>query len=107
MTTLTLDHMSRDERSLLLYFETCAVDLCGRVDSRRMNSDDFEIAQRWSETGFCKFGRIVVKDHNGQGQHWIELSDEAWTLAHQERLARFKRNPRRYTRTSEKLEQSA
>lgn len=95
----TLETMSRDERSLLLYFETCAVDLSGRVDARRLNSDDFEIAGRWSGTDFIGFGRIKSADHNSQGQHWVELSDEAWELAHQERRARNARCEPRYERT--------
>lgn len=90
---------SREERSLLLYFETCAVDLSGRVDARRMNVNDFAIAKRWNEEGFISFGRIASADHNRQGGHWVELSEEAWTKAHLERRVRHDRCERRYRRT--------
>jgi len=99
---MNLNKMSRNERSLLLYFETCAVDLGGRVDMRRLNEDDIQIAKCWAENGFVGFGRIVIKDHNGQGTNWVELTDDAWSLAHQERRARQERNPCRYKKTTEK-----
>lgn len=97
-----LNEMTLDERSLLLYFENCAVDFTGRVDARRMSDVDYNIARRWHDSGFIRFGRIVSADHNPQGQHWCELSDEAWELAHEERRARFERNcPPRYERTED------
>jgi len=40
----TLDTMTSDERNLLLYFETCAVDYGGKIDNRRMNREDIYIA---------------------------------------------------------------
>ena len=103
---LDLVQMSREERSLLLYFETCAVDLAGRVDVRRMNQGDMEIAKRWNAEGFVRFGRIASKYHNRQGAHWIELRDDAWALAHEERKARNARMKRRYERTEEIPEES-
>ncbi|MEE9158957.1 MAG: hypothetical protein V3U60_11285 [Gammaproteobacteria bacterium] len=103
---MNLSDMSRDERSLLLYLETCAVDLCGRVDGCHMNEDDFDIAKGWNESGFVSFGRIVIKDHNRQGGNWAELSEDAWELAHKERRARQERNPRRYKTTAEKGQDS-
>lgn len=88
---MKLEEMSRDERSLLLYFETRAVDYGGRVDVRMMNDGDMQIAKMWHENGFIRFGRIVIRDHNGDGTHWCKLSEEAWKLAHEERRAREKR----------------
>ena len=101
---MNLNDMSRDERSLLLYFETCAVDFSGRVDLQRVNEDDMQIAECWNDNGFISFGRIVYKDHNSQGNHWVELTDGAWSLAHEERRARHERNPRRFQKTAEKGE---
>jgi len=94
-----LAEMSRDERSLLIFFETCLVDYCGRVNAQRMNQMDQEIADRWTEEGFIKFGRIASDYHNGQGAHWVEFTGEAWKLAHAERHARYIRNEPRYVRT--------
>lgn len=89
----TLESMTKDERSLLLYLETRAVDYGGKVDTRHMNAEDMAIAKNWNTEGFVKFGRIKFHDINilSKMTHWCELSDEAWTLAHQERRARCTR----------------
>lgn len=86
---------TRDEKSLLLYFETQATDYGGTLEGVRMNADDFALAKRWHETGFVQFGRIALNDikrHNGVARdHWVVLSEEAWKLAHAERRARCER----------------
>ncbi len=87
--------MTRDELSLLLYFETQATDYGGTLESVRMNADDFALAKRWREAGFIQFGRIAfndIKRHSGIARdHWVVLSEEAWKLAHAERRARCER----------------
>lgn len=89
---MKLDDMDRDEKSLLLYLETRAVDYGGRVDTLHMNREDMAIAKRWNKDGFLKFGRIKFHDITRKGTtHWCELSEEAWDLAHQERRARYLR----------------
>jgi len=88
---MQLSEMTKEERSLLLYFESCAVDKGGAVDSRRMNQNDFIIAQQWCVSGFIKFGRVYSKDVREARTHWVELSDEAWIPAHQERRNRADR----------------
>jgi len=83
----TLDTMTSDEKRLLLYLETCAVDYGGKVDTKRMNKEGMDIAKKWNDEGFVKFGRI--KFHSIiVSTHWCELSDEAWNIAHAERKAR-------------------
>lgn len=86
---------TREENSLLLYLETQAVDYGGTLESVRMNADDFAILRRWKEAGFVHFGRIAfqdVKKHGGVARdHWVVLSEEAWTMAHTERRARCER----------------
>lgn len=100
--------LTKDERSLLLYLETCAVDFGGLVDSRHMNAEDVAIAKRWSEEGFLEFGRMAMetieKAVSVRGRHstsWVHLSDEALTEAHELRAARAKRmwENRTYVRT--------
>lgn len=86
--TRTLEALSRDERSLLLFLETRAVDYCGRVNGVHMNAADFAIAKRWAAEKFIAFGRVIAKCITSDGAHWVELSDEAWALAHAERKAR-------------------
>lgn len=87
--------MTRDELSLLLYLETCAVDFGGAVDARRMNKEDFDTAAQWAREGFIEFGRICAADIKTTGPQqrtqWVRLSDAAWTQAHAERRARFAR----------------
>jgi hypothetical protein len=94
MTTDTIE-LTRNELSLLLYFETQATDYGGTLESCRMNADDMQIARRWNETGFVQFGRIAfndIKEHGGTHRtHWCVLSDAAWVRAHAERRARCER----------------
>jgi hypothetical protein len=101
---MELIDMNKDERSLLLFFETCAVDHVGLVDVRHMNGNDMVLAVHWNEIGFIKFGRVKFYDIKKNFTHWCELSDEAWRLAHQERRARYDRtNAKRDWLRTEKL----
>jgi hypothetical protein len=85
---------SPDERSLLLFFESCAVDRAGRVGSLHMNAEDFAIAERWHAAGFVEFGRLTSRHirppSGGRAAltHWCHLSDAAWAEAAAERRAR-------------------
>lgn len=83
--------MTKDEKSLLLFFETRAVDYGGRVNTQHMNEGDMKIAEGWNKSGFINFGRIVARHCNNSGTHWCKFSDEAWKLAHQERKNRHDR----------------
>jgi len=93
----SLDTMTSDERSLLLYFETRAVDHGGIVDTIHMNKEDMDIAKEWDNEGFVKFGRIKFHSITPAGTYWCELSDEAWNLVHAERKARCARIMSRQT----------
>jgi len=100
--------MTKDEKSLLLYFETRAVDYEGKVDTCKMNSDDMKIAKMWNETGFVRFGRIAFNDITRINRiaavtHWCELSEEAWKAAHSLRKKRAERGlkNRTWNRTEE------
>ena len=98
--------MTKDEKSLLLYLETRAVDHSGRVETVHMNATDTEIATRWSDTGFIKFGRIASDSLSGRSSstHWCLLSEGAWEKAAQLRRARAERTweKRNYLTTLEK-----
>ena len=98
----TLNEMTKDEKSLLLFFECRAVDNAGRVKTDHMNDDDRALADRWSVEGFVRWGRIRAADLNEFGSHWCILSDEAWALAAEERKARAARTwTKRNWRTTE------
>jgi hypothetical protein len=94
--------MKKEELSLLLFLETCAVDYGGRVDSRRMNKEDFAIVDEWKKSSYVLFGRIYSKDIT-DSSHWVELSNVAWNDAHAERKARFNRinEKRTWSKTEE------
>jgi hypothetical protein len=85
----TLADLSKSELSLLLYFETCAVDHGGLVVAGlRMNDEDMAIASRWNTEGFVKFGRVCSRDLSQHGSNWCELSDLAFALAAEARKAK-------------------
>lgn len=104
----TLAELTKDERSLLLFLETRAVDYGGRVNTVHMNAEDMALAAEWNRTGFLLFGRISshylgmrgaesvvahgpVAEARRLGTHWCELTADAWRLAHEERRARAER----------------
>ena len=100
---MKLETMTKDERSLLLFLETRAVDYGGRVLTVHMNSDDVDIAKRWTKDGFLSFGRRKMEDIEGdvstpshRATHLVELSDDAWAIAHEERRARNVRMSNRH-----------
>ncbi len=92
MLKMKIENMNKDERGLLLYFECQAVDYGGKIDLRRMNEIDMDIAKTWNENGFVRFGRIAARDiqklPSNVFSSWCVLSEDAWTEAHRERRAR-------------------
>ena len=95
---MKLAEMTRDERSLILFLETQAVDHGGVVDVAHMNREDFDIAKRWDEAGLLAFGRIASKyisqrppSGRSNPTHWVHFSPDAYALVHEERSARAER----------------
>jgi len=94
-----MEEMSKDEKSLLLYFETCLVDSYGRVEGQRMNNDDVKIAERFAKMDLIKFGRLSFKaiqklrgdPHGHIYTHYVRFTDKAWELAHKFRRERSER----------------
>ena len=90
-----LTDFSPDERSLLLFFETAAVDHGGALNTAHMNDADREIAQRWRKEGFIEFGRIAARSlaifTQSARTHYVVLSPEAVLFAQEERRARIER----------------
>lgn len=80
--------LTKNEQSLLLFFETCAVDSSGKVRTKHMNESDCAIARRWDEAGFVKYGKIAFGDIKNDFTHWCELSNDAWECASQLRKTR-------------------
>lgn len=98
-----LEEMTKAERSLLLFFESAAVEKSGRFMGACVNSDDMAIADQWMKEGFITYGRIKAEFCNSMGQHWVHLSEAAHVLAADERKARAKRmwESRTYKTTGE------
>lgn len=100
----TLESLTRDERSLLVYLETCCVDYGGAYEPIRMNDVDRAILNTWADEGFVECGRITSSTWPTPSRcYWAQLSDEAFALAHQERLERYRRRDahRNWVKTSE------
>lgn len=94
-----MNEMTKDQKSLLLYFETCLVDYHGRVEGCRINEADIEIAKQFAESKLIDFGRLSMKaiqklrgdPHGRIFTHYVRFSDKAWKLAHQFRRERSER----------------
>lgn len=91
-----IDKMTKDEKNLLLYFETCLVDNTGHICGARMNKDDFNIAEKWNAEKFISFGRIPFHEiQNKPGgfpnTNWVQFTEDAWVIAHQLRKERSER----------------
>ena len=92
--------LTRDEVSVLLYFETCLSDRRGTFSTRQMNEEDFAIAKRWREEGFINYGRIPYKELRARkvgapltrSTHWVQFTDAAWKKAYRERRIRAERH---------------
>lgn len=87
--------MNKNELSLLLYFESSAVEYGGKVDVRRMNEGDMAIVKRWNAEEYIRFGRIAAHDiqkfPSNLFSHWCVLSGRAWIAAHRGRRERSRR----------------
>lgn len=97
--------LTKAELSLLLFFETCAVDHGGLVSLAHMNQDDLALAKLWNASGFVAFGR-VASDYldDVRVTAWCKLSPAAWDVVHAERRARAARlwESRNWQTTQEK-----
>ena len=85
--------MTREQQNLIMYLETCLVDHGGKVESIRMNGEDYAQVELWKAEGLIRFGRLFAREAHKQGRtykatHWVLFSDEAWTHAHRLRRER-------------------
>lgn len=99
---------TKDERSVLLYLETCLVDQSGRCEDIRMNKEDFEAISKFREEGLIRFGRIawrelerVKKIYRSRYTHWVRFSDRAWEIVWNLRKERSERTIEKLCKESE------
>ncbi len=91
---MQLATMSKDEHSLLLFFNTSCVEYGGIFDPLHMNREDMEIMKRWTLDGFIESGRLTMESIDKlttKKTMWVKLSHRAWELADQERFQRYNR----------------
>lgn len=90
--SIAVEGMSRDERSCLLYLETCAVDAGGIVEGVRLNGADHAAIQRFADAGMLQFARVPARmlgtGYRDTWTHIVRFHDAAWVLAHQLRRQR-------------------
>lgn len=89
--------LTKDEASLLLYFESCLVDQSGKVKQCKMNSDDLLALASLKEKGlvsdFLALDEYFVEEQHTRypDTHFVLLTDSGWAAASEERRARSKR----------------
>jgi hypothetical protein len=92
--------LTKEERSLLLYLESCLVDHHGYINAQRINIDDRATLKAWDEAGYVHYGRLpmwVIQDryrqskHTEHESHYVRFSEAAWQDAHRERRQRSER----------------
>lgn len=96
MTAIDITTLTRDEKSILLYAETCVVDRSGLMVGARMNEVDMAALKKFKEAGALDFGRIPYHcmqtlRHDGPGvesTHWVTFHEPAWKAAHALRRVR-------------------
>lgn len=80
------ENLTKAERSVLLYAETCVVDYAGLLEGKRMNNDDIDALKKFEAAGILTFGRIPARALawmvGRECTHWVEFNDSAWALAH-------------------------
>lgn len=94
--TIDITTLTRNEKSVLLYAETCVVDRSGLMVGARMNEADIAALKKFQEAGALVFGRIPFHciptlHHDGPGlesTHWVTFNEDAWTAAHALRRVR-------------------
>ncbi len=86
--TAAVGALTRDEKSILLYAETCLVDGGGLMAGARMNEADIAVLKKFRSCGILDFGRIPFHTIKELVQpavpftHWVTFHDRAWELAH-------------------------
>lgn len=73
--------LSKTQRSILLYAESCLVDHGGLLEGVRMNNADHAELAAFKADGLLDFGRIPGKLLGNGKTHWVVFTEQAWALA--------------------------
>lgn len=93
---------TKEEKSLMLYFEDCLVNKKGRITKGRMNDEESKIAKGLANEDLIHFGRLPPKTIERHAKvyrqgfpdnptNFVRFTDEAWELAHKWRRERSER----------------
>lgn len=83
---------TKDETSLLLFFETAVVDFAGRYNSAQCNNEDRANTEKWKQSGYIEAGRVCSQNLSAGGKNlWVKLSPEAMEDAQRLRRERAER----------------
>jgi len=92
------EDLTKDQKSLLLYLETCLVDHAGKIEPYRMNEVDWENMVFFKSLGLIDWERLTAKYVTStrgcayRPTHWVSFEcEDAWVLAHQLRRERAER----------------
>ena len=109
MKTIDITALTKVERSIILYAESCSVDYGGLLEGKRMNDDDLAALRKFQDAGLLSFGRVPAKllrplsDYGRNPTHWVTFTDDAWQLAHELRRERAARGSASRTKVDEVL----
>jgi len=73
--------MTKDEKSLLLFFEACMTDHVCQVNIQHMNDTNKGIAETWRKDDFIQYGRRKFSEITNGNTHWVILNNEALDAA--------------------------
>lgn len=90
------ESLTKEEKSLILYIETRAVDHDSMIDTKQINATDEQILKKYHNEGWIKYGRVhsnhAIKTGKGM---YVLLSDELFEIAAELRKQRAKRGMER------------
>ncbi len=100
----TLETLTKDQKSLLLFCECCCVDNAGIYQPERTNDTDRQNLDTWREEGFLDHGRVSSEHLSPTRRLWVRLGHEAMAMAQTLRRDRAERmwKNRTWTTTEEK-----
>jgi len=89
---IDIETLTSDQKSLLLYVETRAVDHSGKLRDDQLNGIDRANLKAWDRANFVSSDKIPASGRQNDGcSMWAFLSDEAWEAAGKLRRAKSKR----------------
>lgn len=85
--------LTKNQRSILVYAETCLVDKSGLLSGERMNRQDLDDLDMFQAESYLRYGRIkldLIPPRSGADHftHWVIFNPRAWALASELRQLR-------------------